>query len=166
MTTLPISEQLDKQYFLFSIPPKDIFIRDSSVAILNSINLGDVFHTGSFSWLSCPFLVCPSHLYFGILEKDFCSCFENLADLQNKPPAWSFSFVSYVSPAVWTNILSLIVLKQVPNWWETTYCWISRLCQKGDSSLLSCCAQSDQTRLRANRNCRQQESKDLTSHTR
>lgn len=109
-------------------------------------------HIDSFSWLSCPFLVWPSQPYFETQGKDFYSCFENLADLLNKPPAWSFSFVSYISRAVWTNILSLIVLKQKPNWWETTYCWISSRCQKGNSYMLFCCALSDQTILRANRN--------------
>lgn len=108
----------------------------------------------SFSWLSCPLRVGPSHLYLaGWGREDFYSCSGNLADLQNTPPAGSFCFVSYISCGVWTNILSLIALKQEPSWRETTCCWLSGLGQEGNSDTLSGAVPSgDQTMQRAKGN--------------
>ena len=89
------------------------------------------------SWLSCPLLVWQSHLYLGMLGKTFTLGLKiSLIYRTNLQPDL-FPFVSYVSRAVWTNILSLIVLKQEPDGWETTYCRIWNRCQKATAP---CCS--------------------------
>lgn len=127
---------------LFATSPltKDLFFRGPGLAVLDGINLrGHSLHSFIFA-LSLPLVAWPSPLYLGTQEKISILALKILLICWTNLQPDLFSFVSYISRAVWTNILSLIVLKLEPNWWETTYCWTWSPCQKGKSDMLFCCA--------------------------